>query len=942
MAMCERRNQRVSTLDKRNRMNKLITVLACTMTLFSAGFAQTTDRPLVIDSRNGKPIPQVYVSIHGPVTKRILLGKDARGVLALLPKGRYTLTFSASGYETKQIELVKQENEVSGLTQLKLVARTEEGTRYDDLLVSEEGDNEEAGTQDRVTLLTSSRDPFLNASGYVFSTARFRNRGYDSQYNEQMLNGIGMNDLNNGYSAWSLWGGLNDVTRLQQTSQSFEPIVSGFGGVGVTNNVTTRPSMFAPQHRLTYSNSNRTYSNRIAYTYASGARKDGWSLVTSIVRRSGNGQYSYVRGQHYDAWSYFFGLEKKLDEMNSLSLIALGAPTRRGVASATTQEVYDLIGSNYYNPNIGRQGGKWRNARERRSYEPILQLSHYYNNREKNLSFNTTFSYRFGKNAYSALNWYNAPDPRADYYRYLPSYFTRMADPNGQDPATAAIYEDLWKSDPNVRYINWDRLYEANRGNLTTVRDASGRILASGRKALYMIEDRHTDQREFAWATSANWLPTTWLELTSGVNLRYNHTANYSEVGDLLGADFVYDIDKFAERDFGGDATKSQVNLLCPDRIVQKGDRFSYDYSALNYRYQMWANATYHLDRLDAYTGISYTHTAIQREGNQMRGLFPDNSLGLSDRVKFNDFGVKAGATYKLSGHHYLQANVAYLEQAPTFQNLFISPRTRNSYVEDPKSEKICSAEASYQVRLPWLRGRITGFYTHIADHTRSMNFYDDSRASFSNYTITGIATHHLGVEAGFEAKLSPTLTANVALALGQYQYANNPTYIQSIDNSNEIVDRDRVYWKGLNISGTPQTAATIGLTYYSPWYANFGINANYFGRNFVSMSPVIRTDRGRSSLDYGYIHPQRLRDGFTVDLFASYSWRITYGTYLRFNLSVSNVLNNRRLPNGGYEQLRIRTLRTDDGGQQLYRPFDTKLSYVYGTTFFFNTTLQF
>ena len=107
-------------------------------------------------------------------------------------------------------------------------------------------------------------------------------------------------------------------------------------------------------------------------------------------------------------------------------------------------------------------------------------------------------------------------------------------------------------------------------------------------------------------------------------------------------------------------------------------------------------------------------------------------------------------------------------------------------------------------------------------------------------------------------------------------------------------------------------------------------------------MSPVIRTDRGRSSLDDSYILPERLRDGFTVDLFASYSWRITYGTYLRFNLSVSNVLNNRRLPNGGYEQLRIRTLRTADGTQQLYRPFDTKLSYVYGTTFFFNTTLQF
>lgn len=924
-------------------MNKLITVLACTLVFSSLSLAQTTEGALVIDSHSGKPISKVQVSIYGPVSRRVLLGSDARQLLATLPQGRYTLTFTADGYETKQIELVKKDGEALSLPQLKLVALPESpASRYDELIISEETDSESASSQDRVSLLTSSHDPYLSASSYVFSTARFRNRGYDSPYNEQMLNGIGMNDLNSGYSAWSLWGGLNDVTRQQQTSQTFEPIVSGFGSVGITNNVTTRPSMYSAQQRLTYSNSNRTYSNRFAYTYTSGERRDGWSFAGSLVRRSGDGQYSYVRGQYYDAWSYFLGIEKKLDESNSLAFIALGAPTRRGVASASTQEVYDLVGSNFYNPNIGRQGGKWRNARERRSHEPILQIAHYFTNQEKTLSINSTLSYRFGKNAYSALNWYNAPDPRADYYRYLPSYFTRMADPDGQDAETAARYAELWRTDPNVRYINWDRLYEANRGNLTTVRDAKGRTLAEGRKALYMIEDRHTDQREFAWASSMNWLPKSWLELTAGINFRHNRTANYAEVGDLLGADFAYDIDKFAERDFGGDATKSQVDLLHPDRIVHKGDRFSYDYSSMTDRYQMWANATYHLQRLDAYTGISYTYTALQREGHQKRGLFPNNSYGLSDQIRFNDLAAKAGLTYKLNGHHYLQANVSYVEQAPTFQNLFISPRTRHSYVEDPKSEKIFSSEASYLVRLPWLRGRVTAFYTHIADHTRSMNFYDDSHASFSNYTITGIATRHLGIEAGFEAKLSPTLTANAALALGQYQYANNPTYIQSIDNSNEIIDRDRVYWEGLNLSGTPQTAATVGLTYYAPWYANFGINANYFGRNYVSMSPVVRTDRGRTSLDYSYILPERLKDGFTVDVFASYSWRINYGTYLRFNLSVSNVLNNRRLPNGGYEQLRIRTVRTAEGEQQLYRPFDTKLSYVYGTTFFFNTTLQF
>ena len=91
-------------------MNKLITALACTWAFANIGLAQTKGEPLVIDSHNGKPIAKVYVSIYGPVSKKLFLGQDARGILALLPKGRYTLTFSAEGYETKQIELVKQDN----------------------------------------------------------------------------------------------------------------------------------------------------------------------------------------------------------------------------------------------------------------------------------------------------------------------------------------------------------------------------------------------------------------------------------------------------------------------------------------------------------------------------------------------------------------------------------------------------------------------------------------------------------------------------------------------------------------------------------------------------------------------------------------------------------------------------------------------------------------
>ena len=206
---------------------------------------------------------------------------------------------------------------------------------------------------------------------------------------------------------------------------------------------------------------------------------------------------------------------------------------------------------------------------------------------------------------------------------------------------------------------------------------------------------------------------------------------------------------------------------------------------------------------------------------------------------------------------------------------------------------------------------------------------------------LSGVGTKHAGIELGLEGKISPALSVNGALSYGHYTYNTNPSYIQTIDNSNAIIDRDIVYWKGLMLSGTPQTAATLGLKYQTSWYGTFGISGNYFGRNYVSMNPVLRTDKGREAFGSDITTPERLKDGFTVDVFAGYSWRIAQGTFLRFNLSVSNILNNKNIHSGAFEQLRVRT-QTSEGKTSLYRPFDTKYSYLYGTTFFFNTSLQF
>lgn len=923
-------------------MKRVMIVLTAGLLATTSSLVGQEQRAQVLDQSTGKALEGATISVWGPVRKRVQTSKDGYYSLGQLPRGKYTITITAPGYEARQLEVADGSLSKTLPSLLRLVPLGDDNDTDGVLVVEDLSEDTGAAGSEYASLLTASRDPFNSAASYNFSSARFSARGLDAPYQSQLLNGVPMNDLNTGYSVWNLWGGLNDLTRLQENSITSEPLEVSLGNVGLSSNVQMRPSSYRKQTRLTYSNSNRTYSNRFMATWTTGLMNNGWSLAAQAGRRSGNGEYSYVRGTFYDAWSYFLGVEKKFDETNSLALVAFASPTRRGVASASTQEAYNLAGSNYYNPNMGMQAGKWRNARERFSHEPVVQLSHYFNNRKRKLQINTTLSYRFGENYASALNWYNAPDPRPDYYRYLPSYFTYMASAENQDPTSADIYADLWASDRNTRYINWDKMYSINRANTAPLYNAEGKLLANGARALYMIENRHIDQREFAAASNALWTVNNWLILSGGLNYRYNDTENYSEVGDLLGASYVYDIDKFAERDFGGDASKAQIDLNNPDHIAVEGDRFSYDYRSRIERYSAWLNAKYSFRRFDAYTGLVVTQTNMQRIGNQQRGLFPDNSFGKSEKVEFLDFGAKAGLTYKLSGHHYLVANLAYMEQAPTFMSIFVSPRTRNTLASTLESEKTMSADLSYHLRLPWLKGRLTAFYVETKDKTRSMSFYDDSHAAFSNFLLTGVATRHAGVELGLEAKLSPTLTATGALNWGHYSYNSNPSYVQTVDNSSQVVDRDVVYWKGLMLSGTPQTAASLGLTYRAPWYATFGINANYFGRSYVSMNPILRTDRGRAAFGPEITRPEELNGGMTIDLNAGYSWRLKRDVYLRFNLTVSNILNNKKMHSSGYEQLRVRTQTDANGVAQLFRPFDTKYSYMYGTTFFFNTSLQF
>ena len=90
----------------------------------------------------------------------------------------------------------------------------------------------ELQSQDISGLLQSSRDVYVNQAGFNFSAARYRLRGYSSENTRLIINGIPVNDPENGWTIWSYWGGLNDVTRYPETSFGISNSEANFGSIG--------------------------------------------------------------------------------------------------------------------------------------------------------------------------------------------------------------------------------------------------------------------------------------------------------------------------------------------------------------------------------------------------------------------------------------------------------------------------------------------------------------------------------------------------------------------------------------------------------------------------------------------------------------------------------------------------------------------------------------
>ncbi|MFL1010804.1 TonB-dependent receptor [Flavisericum labens] len=869
-----------------------------------------------------------------------------------VPLGEQVLRITKTGYLTNRYPIIVNEGETVDISDMILEHNTAYAADLFTITLSDDELNDDTSGADNISgLLASSLDVFQRTAAFEFSSSFFRMRGLDSNNGTVLINGIEMNKTFNGRPQWSNWGGINDVLRNQELSLGLTPSSYAFGGVLGTTNMNVRATQARPGGRITYSSSNRSYTNRLMATYASGLLKNNWAYTVSFGRRWGN--EGYQDATLYSANSFFTSIEKKFNEKHSLNLTAIYTPNRRGKSSPNTQEVYNLKDIKY-NGYWGWQDGEKRNSRIKEINEPIVILNHYWDINSKT-SLNTNVSYQFGKMGNSRLD-YNGTDlidgfpqggganPSPSYYQKLPSYFERNF-PEDLQFAYGAL-----KTFQNDGQINWRSMYEANIINAQ-----------NGGNAIYALYEDRVDDNQLTVNSILRKEINGHIIFNTGVNYKNLKSTNFAEVIDLMGASTYLDIDGFAT-----EINEAQSDLLNPNRLVSVGDAFKYHYNIFANEISAFAQAQFSYKKIDFYVAGSLKNTQYQREGIYQNGGFPDNSLGKGEKLNFMGFGGKGGFTYKLSGKHVFNLNAGYLSRPPSIQNTFSNSRENHNVTPNISEEKITSTDASYVFRSPIVKAKLTGYFTKMTDANEISFYFADGiggdNAVFVQEILQGIDKKHFGAELGVEAQVTSTIKLKGAAAVGQFTYGNNPNLYLSTEPDDESVaagfvdgfkDFGKSNLKNYRLASGPQNAYSVGFEYRDPDYWWFGATANFFSNTYIDVSPLTRSSNFNTDFDGNVFNDydeelakellkqERFDDYMVVNLVGGKSWKIGQ-YYVGLFASINNLLNE-IYKTGGFEQGRNANYRELRDDKALSTPvFGPKYWYGRGTTYFLNLNFRF
>jgi iron complex outermembrane recepter protein len=867
-------------------------LLACSI---SAMAQKQTVSGVIKDALTGETVVGANILIKGTQTGT---STDVNGNFSMqMAKGKYTLQISYVGFLPLSEDIVVADKpqfltfklETITLNEVTVtgdVARSRETPVAFTTILPAKLEERLSG-QDIPMILNKTPGVYATQQGGGDGDARITIRGFNQRNVGVLLDGIPVNDMENGWVYWSNWFGLDAVTRNIQVQRGLGASKLGLPSVGGTMNIMTKG---IETKRSASIEQGVDFEGKLTTNlgYTSGQLKNGWGVSLAAAYKAGNG---WVDQTNVKAYFFFAKIDKRWGK-HITSLTGFGAPQthkqrsyKRGLADydttyakehgVTSADFHDKDGVlNIVNRGINysqhwgylkRDADQWNSDFTERIIDPTAPTK--VQNEMTNTYFKPQFSIRDSWNV-------------NDRFTLVNTMYLSMGTGGGEQPRTSLKNENLFTasdapSPDQIGQINWQSLYDQNSKPVAGPFGETKHIdPLYDDKLYYSLNYLVQNNNNHVWfgllSTFTNKINKK-LELSGGIDLRSYTASHYSEITDLLGGDYAID-----RLDYRNDYAAN------PSLAVKHvGDKVSYyDVGMVNWG-GVFSQLEYKSGKVSTFINLSSSIS-----GYKKKAYFYNTESGWKYKPGFT---VKTGLNYNLSQHSNVFGNIGYLSKTKDYKYFFKG--YTSDFNANVKNEKVQALELGYAFTSKTLTANLNAYYTKWQNKPTNQvqgKYEDPVSGEKDTYgDIPGMDALHTGIEFDFIYKILPNLDFQGLISLGNWVWDKKidslQMYIVNTTTPANVISFDAT---GIHVGDAAQTQLGTSIRYepIKGLYIENGVT--FFDRYYADFNPEQCTDPQGNPVDSWRIPAYAL-----LDMHAGYRFKMKTFEKLSFALKL-NLLN--------------------------------------------------
>lgn len=892
--------------------------------LSSMTYAQGIVTGTVIDGELNTPLPGANVVIRG-TTKGV--SSDMDGKFSLQTESNSgTLEISYIGFVTQRVNytlsggkanvrVVLQpdaqdlgEVVVTGSSLLDIAKERKTPVAVSTVKAAEIV--ERLGNKEFPEILNRTPSVYATKGGGGFGDSKINIRGFANENIAVMVNGMPVNDMENGRVYWSNWAGLSDVTSAMQVQRGLGASKLAIASVGGTINVVTRASdmMQGGAAYAGYGNNGGNHEYKGLVAYNTGKSEKGWSSSVLFSRSWGE---KYADATKFEGYNYFFALGYTPSKKHNLQFMITGAPQWHNQRSSSVS-IADAIkygGSldkpnRKYNSDWGYLNGEEYTNRRNAYHKPVMMFNWDWNITEQS-TLSTVAYASFGRgfgtgDLGSAWTGRFRQDRRTNRYSPETTRVTNIRTAEGLIDFDAI---SKYNKGEDISSHKIERINTPNAAGLAReVIDPSNR-----KHNVYEGFVRRASVNSHDWygiLTNFNHKINDKLIINIGIDGRYYYGYHYQVLTDLWGASYYADS---SNKNLSGTNNVSKVVNDKPNYNPFGGtvdpieNRITYSNDGDVRWMGLFAQLEYSDDNFSAFLQGSSSIQGFQRideflkpgteavRGKSMTKM--ERKTGFRDLLGYN---IKAGANYNINEQHNVFANIGYYSKQPFFNAVY----TNNKNFLNPNltNEKIFGIEAGYGFKSSFANVNLNAYRTSWKDRfVRKSNDVNGVRA-YAN--VLGVVEIHQGIELETDVRVTDYLRFKGSLSLGNWFYEGNALgslYNESnepIDGQGNVVLAENaesitLFLDKVKVGDSAQQTASLGATVTPIEGLRFNVDWRYVNNLYANLNVADFTTQ--EAADRGAL---RLPSFNLFDLNASYKLPLTDKQSITFSVNVDNVLD--------------------------------------------------